>query len=212
MGLLAGAAYPAASADAPTGSMQNYVVLYKANSVSDSSLKSVTTAGGTVVHSYPEIGVAIVKSDRVGFGSALKARDGAVQGAASTAAFGVAIGDSAADNTDAQAPVAAGTPAPGSDNLSGLQWDMVQIHAPEARAITGGSPSVVVGDIDTGLDYTHPDLAPNVDFANSVSCVGGVPDPGPGRLDGRQRPRHAHRRHDRGGQRTASASSASRRT
>ena len=27
---------------------------------------------------------------------------------------------------------------------------MVQIHAPEARAINGGSPSVVVGDIDRG--------------------------------------------------------------
>jgi subtilisin family serine protease len=37
----------------------------------------------------------------------------------------------------------------------------------------------VVGDIDTGLDYTHPDLAANVDFANSVSCIGGVPNTAP---------------------------------
>ncbi|HEX9014056.1 MAG TPA: S8 family serine peptidase, partial [Anaerolineaceae bacterium] len=28
-------------------------------------------------------------------------------------------------------------------------------------------------------DYTHPDLAPNVDFAKSVSCVGGVPNTDP---------------------------------
>jgi lantibiotic leader peptide-processing serine protease len=52
---------------------------------------------------------------------------------------------------------------------------MNQIHAPEARAINGGSPSVIVGDIDTGLDYTHPDLAANVDDANSVNCVSGAP-------------------------------------
>jgi len=38
---------------------------------------------------------------------------------------------------------------------------------------------VVVGDIDTGLDYTHPDLAANVDFADSVSCLGGVPNQDP---------------------------------
>jgi subtilisin family serine protease len=55
---------------------------------------------------------------------------------------------------------------------------MDQIHAPEARAINGGDPSVVVGDIDTGLDYTHPDLAANVDDADSVNCVSGVPVPG----------------------------------
>ncbi|HXJ65496.1 MAG TPA: S8 family serine peptidase, partial [Actinomycetota bacterium] len=46
------------------------------------------------------------------------------------------------------------------------------------HAITGGSPSILVGDIDTGLDYTHPDLAPNVDGAASVNCTSGAPVPG----------------------------------
>jgi subtilisin family serine protease len=56
---------------------------------------------------------------------------------------------------------------------------MVQIHTPEANAVSGGSPSIVVGDIDTGVDFTHPDLAANVDFANSVSCISGAPDTSP---------------------------------
>jgi subtilisin family serine protease len=51
-------------------------------------------------------------------------------------------------------------------------------QAPAARAIDGGSPSILVGDIDTGLGYTHPDLAANVDDAASVNCVSGVPVPG----------------------------------
>jgi subtilisin family serine protease len=38
---------------------------------------------------------------------------------------------------------------------------------------------VIVGDLDTGLNYTHPDLAPNVDFSRSVDCVTGVPDTDP---------------------------------
>jgi subtilisin family serine protease len=74
--------------------------------------------------------------------------------------------------------VQAPTPAPGGDSLSGLQWDMDQIHAPEARAINGGSPSITVGNIDTGIDYTHPDLAANLDDAKSVNCVSGAPVPG----------------------------------
>src|SRR5207249_5850051 len=66
-------------------------------------------------------------------------------------------------------------PASDADSLSPLQWDMRQIHTPEAHAITGGSPAVLVGDIDTGIDFTHPDLQPNIDVANSVNCVSGAP-------------------------------------
>jgi subtilisin family serine protease len=55
---------------------------------------------------------------------------------------------------------------------------MQQIHTPQAHAITGGSPAVLVGDIDTGIDFTHPDLAANIDVANSVNCLSGAPVPG----------------------------------
>jgi subtilisin family serine protease len=55
---------------------------------------------------------------------------------------------------------------------------MRQIHTPEAHAITGGSPSVLVGDIDTGIDFNHPDLKQNIDVADSVNCVSGAPVPG----------------------------------
>ena len=54
---------------------------------------------------------------------------------------------------------------------------MRQINAFAAHDITGGSPEVVVGDIDTGLDFTHPDLAPNYDAANSADCSSGTPQP-----------------------------------
>ena len=69
-------------------------------------------------------------------------------------------------------------PVSDSDSLSGLQWDMAQIDAPEAHAITGGSRTVLVGDVDTGLDFTHPDLAANFDNAANGNCSSGVPVPG----------------------------------
>jgi subtilisin family serine protease len=175
-----GQSSPVGTLTTAQGGMQTYIVLYKGNGVADKSLAAVRNAGGTVVQAYPQIGVAIVKSDRAGFDAALRGADSAVQGAASTAGFAVAV--EAGKDGAGEAAIAAidpGMPAPGDDPLGGLQWDMNQIQAPAARAITGGSPSVVVGDIDTGLDYTHPDLAPNVDFSKSVSCVGGVPDQTP---------------------------------
>ena len=103
--------------------------------------------------------------------------DSRVAGAVATAGFATQLSDDQG-TTDEAAAIDPGTPAPGSDSLSGLQWDMDQIHAPEARAINGGSTSITVGDIDTGLDYTHPDLAPNVNDAASANCVSGVAVPG----------------------------------
>src|SRR5207253_2597909 len=108
-------------------------------------------------------------------------KDNRVEGAAATAAFATQVKNQLAKTDDASGPQPGdlpNAPATDSDSLSPLQWDMRQIHTPQAHAITGGSPAVVVGDIDTGMDYRHPDLRQNVDDADSVNCVSGAPVPG----------------------------------
>ena len=162
---------------APAAFGSNYVVLYKQQAVGSDAAASISKAGGMLLASYPQIGVVIAQSQSASFRSNLL-EDSKVEGVANTDGFAVQVAPTAADD----GPPAGDLPnaaATDTDTLSPLQWDMRQIHAPEAHAITGGSPSVVVGDIDTGLDPNHPDLAANVDFANSVSCVGGVPDQTP---------------------------------
>src|SRR5262245_59759072 len=158
------------------GPTQTYIVLYKTKAKSDDAATVIANAGGALVHNYKEIGVVIARSDNTFF-SANLSNDSRIEGAASTAGFATKLKDDT--STDITTAPITGIPAPGDDSLSALQWDMVQIHAPEARAINGGSPSIVVGDIDTGLDFTHPDLAPNVDIAKSCSCLTGVPDTNP---------------------------------
>jgi len=157
------------------GSVQNYLVVYKSENVPANAAKTVQQAGGTLVYSYGQIGVALASSSSASFATNLLAADKSVDSTSATAGFATRLEDTQADGPPVANP---GVPATDSDSLSGLQWDMAQIHAPEAHAITGGSNTVLVGDIDTGLDYTHPDLAANVDAAASVNCVGGVPVPG----------------------------------
>jgi subtilisin family serine protease len=160
---------------ASTGASQNYIVLYKNNATPASASSMVAKAGGALVANYNAIGVVIASSSSSNFATNVMKNSG-VQGASATSGFGTRIDDDTQANDDAAAAdPGLGAPVSDSDSLSGLQWDMVQIHTPEAHAITGGSSSVLVGDIDTGLDYTHPDLAPNVDDAASANCVSGSP-------------------------------------
>ena len=181
LGLVTGISPLTATVGAHAGTMQNYIVLYSASAVPADASAGIAKAGGSLVYSYPQIGVAIAKSDSASFRANL-VKDNRVEGAAATAAFVTQVKTEQARTDDASGPAPGdlpNAPATDSDTLSGLQWDMRQIHTPEAHAITGGSPAVLVGDIDTGIDAHHPDLRQNLDVANSVSCIGGVPDQTP---------------------------------
>jgi subtilisin family serine protease len=150
-----------------------YLVVYNGSSVPNGASASIQKAGGSIAYSYDKIGVVVARSSSPTFAADVS-KDNKVMGASSTAGFATSL-DSVESPGGAGGAPSAGVPAPGADPLSGLQWDMNQIQAPAARKIDGGSPSILVGDIDTGLDYTHPDLAANVDDAASVNCVSGTP-------------------------------------
>jgi len=156
-----------------TGSTDTYLVVYKAGASSNDASALVRYAGGSLVYNYTQIGVAVVKSNHTDFASRVKT-DSRVEAVASTSKGVTKLRDT---QPDANGSGSTSSSEPGSpDNLSGLQWDMRQIHAFEAQSITSGKRSVTVGDIDTGADFNHPDLSPNLDFEKSVSCIGGSPN------------------------------------
>jgi len=61
--------------------------------------------------------------------------------------------------------------APSSEPLAACQWDMSLIHANAATHARATGAGVRVGLIDSGVDISHPDIAPNLDLADSCSFV-----------------------------------------
>ena len=58
----------------------------------------------------------------------------------------------------------------GPDELSSCQWDMGKINSDAAHDYATGA-GVRVGVIDSGVDFTHPDLAGGIDVATSCSFI-----------------------------------------
>jgi lantibiotic leader peptide-processing serine protease len=174
--LVCGLIAAAAAVAAPAALGSTYIVLYKQQAISGSAATTIQNAGGSLVYAYPQIGVAIAQSTNASFRDNLL-KSSAIENAASTSGFAYHSSDveSATDSSGPPPGDLPNAPATDSDSLSGLQWDMAQIHTPEAHAITGGSPSVLVGDIDTGIDFNHPDLRANIDVADSANCLSGAP-------------------------------------
>lgn len=127
----------------------------------------VQALGGTVTFAHQGAGIAAVS----GLSDAAAAQLAKVRG----------IGGVDDDNfttvdlpTGFETAAADGAVASASDPTSATwfarQWNMRQVNAPAAWAAGRlGNSTTRVGILDTGLDYTHPDLAGRVDLANSVS-------------------------------------------
>ncbi|HET7761887.1 MAG TPA: S8 family serine peptidase [Phycicoccus sp.] len=60
---------------------------------------------------------------------------------------------------------------PNGEPLGACQWDMALIHAGDESYAHATGKGVTVGVIDSGVDLTHPDIAPNLDLALSCSFI-----------------------------------------
>ena len=181
---------------ATEGAAVDYAVLLSEGASPASAALALEALGGELVQVNDAVGLVVVRSSVVGFAP----RAGqlpAVAGVARNRPIGEApapLGrrDDPADvhdqdlapraDTDALPASAAATtpPAPTAalvEPLTNRQWDLAAIHSGAAGSygVQLGQRGVRVGIIDTGVDGSHPDIAPNFDAALSRNFTTDIP-------------------------------------
>jgi subtilisin family serine protease len=168
-----------------------YIVLYEQGASPAAVKKAVKQAKGRILRANNKIGVATAISANPRFrGDAEAARS--IKGVARNIPVGRAKPSfrpklspeqmralrRASRGTKVQRSSASGylhhNPA---EPLANLQWDMKMINATSAGSYhtEKGSKRVLVGILDTGVDGSHPDIAPNFDKALSRNFTVDVP-------------------------------------
>src|SRR5688500_12788921 len=166
-----------------------YVVLYEQGAPAAKARAAIKRAGGQIVKENRKVGVATVRSANARFVAAV-ARSSAVYGAARNRSIGYAP----ASRARARDPFALermtelrrsaggngrvwrGGVSP-AEPFADLQWDMRAINATPDKSYRKqrGNHGVRVGIIDTGIDGTHPDIAPNFNGSLSRNFTTDIP-------------------------------------
>ena len=174
---------------------QQFLVLYADGADPAAARAAIAAAGGSVVTENTDVGVATVTTANADFVQAAAAQP-ALAGTAGNRIIGdvpsnrrssgeaqkldpaQAEARGGAASTDAAADAAARRPqAPAAEPLAPLQWDMQQIGATSdgSYRYEPGKKGVLVGVLDTGVDGSHPDIAPNFDAALSRNFTTDIP-------------------------------------
>ncbi|MEE4195849.1 MAG: S8 family serine peptidase [Anaerolineae bacterium] len=154
------------AAEGPEG---RYIILLKKNAIPADLASQVEAAGGTLVRTLPEVGIAIAVSSDPDFTSE-------IGGLKTVSMVGVVPAFALPDvivepnmPTDADVYFNAG-----------YVWGVERVNAPAAwEAGYTGSHDTVVAILDTGVAWNHPDLAPNVIAAKCFDSTGGPCNPYP---------------------------------
>ena len=174
---------PVSASAIPTGEQIHYTVIAEDEVGTAAAAAAITRAGGAIVSRNDDVGMFSVQATSAFAQAAIAAPE--LIGAATDRAIGqvpdAAVKRDAVEQEGAR--TAAGgngklvaAAAAGAEPLDSLQWNMAMVRANDAHAKQAGSRSVTVGIIDSGIDASHPDLAPNLDLALSRNFAPDMPD------------------------------------
>jgi len=159
IGTISFGAAPSGRADPPA----TLLVKWKDGPSSPAAIAGNAQLGGTVQRTFHALGW-----QRVALPGGMTSSDGlkAYQELGTVAALEpdgrMSIEPALPATTDSPPRFVAALASAPNDPLYGLQWQLSRINAPKAWDVSTGSSNIVVVILDTGVDYTHPDLAPNM--------------------------------------------------
>jgi subtilisin family serine protease len=177
------------------GETADYVVVAEQGASSSAVKAAISAAGGRITGHNAAIGTYTVTAPASGFvlgvsasaaiDSATHARPiGAIPGAEAQkalvpdaeaiAAAAAAQAANGAQNGTGQGGGSRGSTA-GMDPLDGDQWGLHMVRSDLARTVNAGDRRVLVGIIDSGIDFSHPDLDGQVDVGLSRNFAPDVP-------------------------------------
>ncbi|MEK8109076.1 S8 family serine peptidase [Micromonospora sp. M12] len=170
----AGLGVPASAA--PSNS-RTFTVVAEDGVAAETAVAAIRAAGGTVVSRSDEVGMYQVSSDRADFAARATAAP-ALIGAAEQKAIGRKPKLDRVEQEHLTASAGAGAARAGAagavgkkgaklDPLDDKLWGLEMIRADQARKIEPGDRRVTVGVLDTGIDASNPDIAPNFNWSLS---------------------------------------------
>jgi subtilisin family serine protease len=186
--LVASALMVSAATPAVGKTKATYLVLYAQGASVQDARSAVTRLGGTIVREDLTLGYAKVRTTNANFLKGVRGSTALNSAARNRLIATLTPGQRPKDydlerTAEArpaslgQAGVANAQASEAGEPLADMQWDMKMIHATagESYATEPGKKGVLVGIMDTGIDASHPDIAPNFDSALSRNFT--VDDP-----------------------------------
>lgn len=148
---------------------KSYIIAYKDSLPSDVQ-QQIQKAGGNILRTISEVSIVEASSANPDFLQNIQ-QDTDVQAVNEELELYIEDEPQAADGKKIDLiPNAQG-------NYHDAQWDIKRItNNFESYKYNKGNKETVVGVIDTGLDFSHPDLAVNADLAGSKTFVPGTTD------------------------------------
>ncbi|QBF44972.1 S8 family peptidase [Janibacter limosus] len=171
------------------GGSTQYVVLADRGSSAKALAKRLEAKGATVTAVNEAVGMVTVASTSSDFVKQARSMKG-VFGAAEEGIVG-RTPDKAKDKAGVERPRMEGKTAGAPDVVKGPKgksknraadpldsklWGMDMIKAGQAHKVQSGDKRVTVGIMDTGVDASHPDIAPNFNHKLSRNFVTDIPD------------------------------------